>query len=84
MVESASDTTAPAALALLPGLLKTSRLGYDGKGQALVERAEDLPAAWSALGGVPCVLEQRLPLRHEISVIVARGHDGRGLRVDGV
>ncbi len=77
LVESAADTTAPAALALLPGILKTSRLGYDGKGQAPVERAEDLRAAWSALGSVPCVLEQRLPLRHEISVIVARGHDGQ-------
>ena len=41
-------------------------------------RADDLPAAWAALGGVPCVLEQRLPLRHEISVIVARGRDGAG------
>ncbi|HSM22929.1 MAG TPA: 5-(carboxyamino)imidazole ribonucleotide synthase, partial [Rubrivivax sp.] len=77
LVESDADTTAPAVAALLPGILKTSRLGYDGKGQAFVERAEDLPAAWSALGSVPCVLERRLPLRHEISVIVARGHDGQ-------
>jgi len=77
LVESLADTTAPAAATLLPGILKTSRLGYDGKGQALVDHAENLPAAWAALGGVPCVLEQRLPLRHEISVIVARGHDGQ-------
>lgn len=77
LVESLADTTAPVAAALLPGILKTSRLGYDGKGQVLVDHAEDLPAAWSALGSVPCVLEQRLPLRNEISVIVARGHDGQ-------
>ncbi|MDZ7589130.1 MAG: 5-(carboxyamino)imidazole ribonucleotide synthase [Rubrivivax sp.] len=77
LIESLADTTASAVAALLPGILKTSQLGYDGKGQALVERAGDLPAAWSALGSVPCVLEQRLPLRHEISVIVARGHDGQ-------
>ncbi len=61
---------------LLPGILKTASLGYDGKGQASVASAAELAAAWAALGGVPCVLEKRLPLRHEISVIVARGADG--------
>ena len=76
-VESAADAASAAAAALLPGILKTSRLGYDGKGQAAVASADALPGAWSALGEVPCVLEQRLPLRHEISAIVARGHDGR-------
>ena len=76
-VESAADAASASAAALLPGLLKTARLGYDGKGQAAVATADALPAAWSALGEVPCVLEQRLPLRHEISVIVARGHDGQ-------
>jgi 5-(carboxyamino)imidazole ribonucleotide synthase len=61
---------------LLPGILKTSRLGYDGKGQVQVADRAALAAAWSALKHVPCVLEQRLPLRHELSVIVARGADG--------
>jgi len=77
VIESAADAGSAAAAALLPGILKTARLGYDGKGQAVVAIAADLPAAWAALGGVPCVLEQRLPLRHEISVVVARGRDGR-------
>jgi 5-(carboxyamino)imidazole ribonucleotide synthase len=61
---------------LLPGILKTSRLGYDGKGQVRVTDRATLAAAWSALKQVPCVLEQRLPLQHELSVIVARGADG--------
>ena len=62
---------------LFPGLLKTARLGYDGKGQATVVSPADLPAAWAQLGGVPCVLEARLPLLREISVVVARGFDGQ-------
>ena len=80
---SATEPVAPAALvapvalaSLFPGILKTASLGYDGKGQANVMSAAELPAAWAALGRVPCVLEQRLPLRLEISVIVARGADG--------
>jgi len=78
--------------ALLPGILKTSRLGYDGKGQARVATPEELAAAWEAMGRVPCVLEKRLPLAFECSVIVARGHDGacvhlpvqRNLHRDGI
>ncbi|HEX6363187.1 MAG TPA: 5-(carboxyamino)imidazole ribonucleotide synthase [Albitalea sp.] len=62
---------------LLPGILKTARLGYDGKGQLRVERREDLAAAWAELRHAPCVLEQRLPLACEVSVIVARGADGQ-------
>jgi 5-(carboxyamino)imidazole ribonucleotide synthase len=73
---AASAVATPELAALLPGILKTTSLGYDGKGQATVKAAADLPAAWAALGGVPCVLEKRLPLRLEISVIVARGADG--------
>ena len=71
------DDLRDAALdALVPGLLKTSRLGYDGKGQAAVADRAELAAAWRRLGGVPCVLEKRLALAHELSVIVARGRDG--------
>ncbi len=62
--------------ALLPGLLKTAALGYDGKGQVAVARPQDLAAAWASLGRARCVLEQRLPLALELSVIVARGRDG--------
>ena len=61
--------------ALLPGILKTARLGYDGKGQVRVASRAELRAAWQALGGVACVLERRLPVAAELSVIVARGAD---------
>jgi 5-(carboxyamino)imidazole ribonucleotide synthase len=62
--------------ALLPGILKTARLGYDGKGQQSVRDRAGVSAAFDALGGVPCVLEKRLPLAAEISVIVARDAGG--------
>ena len=61
---------------LLPGILKTSRLGYDGKGQLRVATREELARAWDELKNVPCVLEQLLPLAAECSVIVARSHEG--------
>ncbi|MFN4359610.1 MAG: 5-(carboxyamino)imidazole ribonucleotide synthase [Hylemonella sp.] len=63
--------------ALLPGILKTSRLGYDGKGQIRVQTRAELVAAWDELKRVPCVLEKMLPLAAECSVIVARGADGQ-------
>ncbi len=63
--------------ALLPGILKTSRMGYDGKGQVRVRTVAELAAAWSDLKRVPCVLEQLLPLKAELSVLVARGADGQ-------
>jgi len=62
---------------LLHGILKTSRMGYDGKGQIRVKTREALAAAWAELKGVPCVLEKMLPLQAECSVIVARGADGQ-------
>lgn len=59
-----------------PGLLKTSRLGYDGKGQATVQSEAEAVRAFDRFGGVPCILEARLELQCELSVIVARGADG--------
>jgi 5-(carboxyamino)imidazole ribonucleotide synthase len=59
-----------------PALLKTSRLGYDGKGQAAIDSLEQLRTAFAAFGGVPCVLEQRLELERELSVVLVRGEDG--------
>lgn len=61
---------------LFPAILKTARLGYDGKGQLGVADVAGLAPAWRRLQGVACVLEQRLPLRRELSVLVARGADG--------
>jgi 5-(carboxyamino)imidazole ribonucleotide synthase len=62
--------------AVLPGILKTARLGYDGKGQVSVASPDEARAAYAALGHVACVLEKRLPLAYEISALVARGADG--------
>ena len=76
VIETAAQLhTVPADL--LPGILKTTRMGYDGKGQARVKNAAELAAAWADLGGVACVLEKRMPLKAEYSVLVARGWDGR-------
>jgi 5-(carboxyamino)imidazole ribonucleotide synthase len=71
------EQLAAAKAELLPGVLKTSRLGYDGKGQVRVKNRQELQAAWEELKRVPCVLEKLLPLAAECSVIVARGHDGQ-------
>ena len=61
---------------LLPGILKTARMGYDGKGQVRVTTRAELASAWDELQGATCVLEKMLPLKAECSVIVARGWDG--------
>ena len=71
-----SEQLAGVADNLLPGILKTARLGYDGKGQVRVSSRAELAAAWESLKGVPCVLEKMLPLAAECSVIVARGWTG--------
>ena len=61
---------------VFPGILKVSQFGYDGKGQRQVANATELAAAFVDLGSVPCVLEKKLPLKCEVSVVLARGHDG--------
>jgi 5-(carboxyamino)imidazole ribonucleotide synthase len=61
---------------LFPGILKTARMGYDGKGQVRVKSRDEARAAYAGMGGVACVLEKMLPLAYEISVLVVRGHDG--------
>lgn len=62
---------------LFPGILKTARLGYDGKGQIRVADRDQARQAFIDLGEVPCVLEALQPLDYEISVVVVRGLDGR-------
>jgi 5-(carboxyamino)imidazole ribonucleotide synthase len=52
-------------------------MGYDGKGQVRVEAISELAGAWQQLGQVPCVLEKKLLLAHEMSVIVARCASGQ-------
>ena len=75
LIESA-DHLAAVPADLLPGILKTARLGYDGKGQVRVTTRAELAAAWATLRHAPCVLEKMLPLQYEVSVIVARNAAG--------
>ncbi len=58
--------------ALFPGILKAARLGYDGKGQAIVNNLAEAKQAFKELGEVECVLEAKLPLAYELSVVLAR------------
>jgi 5-(carboxyamino)imidazole ribonucleotide synthase len=94
VIENLDDVGAIADRAdeLFPAILKTARMGYDGKGQQRLANYTELRGAFTALGNVPCVLEKLVPLDDELSVIVARGVDGevvtyeptRNLHVDGV
>ncbi|MGE7367690.1 5-(carboxyamino)imidazole ribonucleotide synthase [Neorhizobium sp. NPDC001467] len=58
------------------GVLKTCRMGYDGKGQRVFRGGEDLTGAFDALGGVPLILESFVAFEREVSIIAARGIDG--------
>lgn len=77
VVCSAADLDSTNISALLPGVLKLSRFGYDGKGQAHVTTPEQARAAFERMGSAPCVLERRINLHMELSVVLARSHDGR-------
>ncbi len=74
VIESPADVAVAAAAVSFPAVLKTARLGYDGRGQRRVDRAGDLVEVWDGLGRVPCVVETMLELDAEISVILARTH----------
>ncbi|HWY24122.1 MAG TPA: 5-(carboxyamino)imidazole ribonucleotide synthase [Nevskia sp.] len=63
----------------LPAVLKTRRMGYDGKGQFVLRSAADLDAAWAALGSQPLILEAFVPFQREVSCLAVRGRDG-GIR----
>jgi len=75
-VSSAQDMEAAIAAIGLPAILKTTRLGYDGKGQARILVASDADAAHAAMNGADAVLEGFIDFSHEVSVIAARGLDG--------
>lgn len=61
----------------LPAILKTRRMGYDGKGQLYLADPEQADAAFAGLGGVPCLLERVVPFDRELSILIARGTSGR-------
>ncbi len=79
-------------LVIYPGILKTARMGYDGKGQVRVASRVELAMAWANLKQVPCVVEKRLDLAKELSVVVVRGANGEtrayppaeNIHVDGI
>ena len=76
VIRQAADVEVADA-ALFPGIVKVSRFGYDGKGQASVADAAQALTAWQAMGGEPCVLERRIDLAVEVSVVVVRDFAGR-------
>ncbi|MES2713191.1 MAG: 5-(carboxyamino)imidazole ribonucleotide synthase [Pseudomonadota bacterium] len=75
-IETEAELVAAVAELGLPAVLKTTRLGYDGRGQAVLRKAEDIAAAWTRLAPRPLILEAFIPFTMELSVIVARGGDG--------
>ena len=75
-VDRAADLDTAADATGIPAILKTSRFGYDGKGQVRVDAKDQLAAAWDSIGNAPAVLEGFVDFEREISVIVARGIDG--------
>ncbi len=75
-VNSQADLYSALAKTGRPAILKTRRLGYDGKGQVTIRSGDDLVAAWRAVGETAAVLEALIPFEREISVILARAVDG--------
>ena len=80
-VDSRDALDAAIAVVGTPAVLKTTRFGYDGKGQARLRVPADADAAWEAIGG-PAVLESFVSFDHEFSVLIARGQDGATVRYD--
>ena len=79
-IDTRDDLDRAARSVGLPAILKTRRLGYDGKGQFRIRSEQDLDAAWAALGAqaerVGLILEAFVPFEREVSVVAARGRDG--------
>jgi 5-(carboxyamino)imidazole ribonucleotide synthase len=75
-VDSLGDLEVAMAETGLPAILKTRRMGYDGKGQARILRHEDAAAAWKEVGGVPCILEGMVRFDAEVSLLAARNRSG--------
>ena len=75
-IQQADDLDAACAGLHMPAILKTAQLGYDGKGQITVHSLEEAQTAFKQLGDIPCVLEERVQLEREVSVILARSAHG--------
>ena len=75
-IQSQADLDAAAAGIGLPAVLKTRTLGYDGKGQKVLRKPEDVTGAFAELGSVPCILEGFVPFTGEVSLVAVRARDG--------
>lgn len=75
-VDSRADLDAAVTAIGLPAVLKTRRLGYDGKGQVVLRKREDAEAAWNMLGSAPLILEAFVPFTRELSVVAVRSRNG--------
>jgi 5-(carboxyamino)imidazole ribonucleotide synthase len=75
-VDSRADLDAAIARIGAPGILKTRRMGYDGKGQERIRRRADADRAWAALGGQPLIYEGFVEFTREVSLLAVRGRDG--------
>ncbi len=75
-VDSLAELEAAVTKVGLPAMLKTRRMGYDGKGQHFIRTAEDVIPAWQALSGVPLILEGFVDFDRELSILAVRGRDG--------
>ena len=75
-VDDRADLERAARAIGYPSVLKTRRLGYDGKGQFRLRSAADIEPAWAAIGGAPSILEAWVPFEREVSIIAVRGSDG--------
>ena len=76
-VDSLEDLQAAVAELGAPGILKTRRLGYDGRGQYRIRTVRDVIPAWQQLGGVPLIYEAFVPFTREVSIIGARSSKGQ-------
>jgi 5-(carboxyamino)imidazole ribonucleotide synthase len=76
VIETKDDIDAALSTVTLPAVLKTARFGYDGKGQSRINSREDLVCTLTEWNHVACVLEAFLPLKQEISVVLARAASG--------
>lgn len=77
VVDSLEDLYRAIEVTGLPAILKTRRMGYDGKGQVRLREREDAPAAWAEVGAVPCILEGMVSFDAEVSLIAVRGGTGQ-------
>ncbi len=75
-VDSEQDLRDAVSQLGLPAILKTRRLGYDGKGQFVIRSEEDIATAWQTLGSVSLILEGFVKFSREVSIIAVRGQDG--------